>query len=253
VPAQIDHDKLSTSTEGDTDKLSLRLGDWPDNPFLSWFPRHSAGSFGVILERVAVDRATASSVGTAVRLFRGEVAEVGRNGPVFTASCKSTLAFDTSRVPSFMIQTFCNYALYDANTCGVPEATYRLEGEVAALDAAAATLDFECADLAGKPASWLVRGYITITVDGETETRYVRSASVLSATRHRLSLNIPTTLAVVAADVLALPGCNKSFTSTAGCARFANQDRFGGHPFLPSYNPSVAAIKPKTASGAGKK
>lgn len=251
VAAQIDHDRISTSTEGDTDQLSLRLGHWQYNPFLSWFPRHSAGSFGVIVDRVGVNRATATSVGAATRVFRGDVEEVTRQGPVYSVQCASPLALSNARVPGFMIQTFCNYALYDANTCKVSEAAYRLTGELAAVNADASRVDFECADLAGKDSSWLVRGYISITIGGEVETRYIRSVSVLSGTRHRLTLNMPTVLSVAGADAVALPGCDKSVTICH--ARFNNRKRFGGHPELPSYNPSVAALRPKTASGGGKK
>lgn len=251
VPAQIDHDKIATSTEGDTDQLSVRMGDWPANPFREWFPRHAAGSYGLVVERVRVDRTTGESVGAAVRAFRGEVASVVRKGPVYTVTCKSPLAFSTARTPGFMIQTFCNYALYDPNTCGVPEATWRLEGTIEAISAASATVDFECADLDGLASDWLVRGYIAISIGDEVETRFVRSSASLTATRHRLFLNMPAAKAVVGAAAAAQPGCDKSVTMCH--ARYANRKRFGGHPFLPSYNPSIAAIKPPVASGGGKK
>ncbi len=251
-PAQIDHGQLSTGTEGDTDTLALTLGDWADNPFRAWFPRHLAGSYGVTLAKVAFNPATGASVGDAVTVFRGMVTEVKRKGSLFTVSCKSGLALDGRVAPSFLVQTTCGYNVYQQDTCRLRGEDFELEGDLDAVDPDNAQLDFECAGLAAKAADWLVGGAITITHGDERETRTIRDAEALTSTKHRLTLSAPTVLAAVADSAVAKPGCDK-LPATCG-TKFDNFINFGGAPKLSAKNLSVQAMPSAgTPSSFGKK
>lgn len=247
----IDHSSLGTSTEGDSDKLTLSLGLWADNPFNAWFPRHSSGRYGVRLDYAEINPATSVTTGTAKRMFRGIVEDVIRKGPLMTINARSALALSTAKVPRFLIQSRCNYAVYDPNTCRLSRDAWLIAGTIAALDAAAATVDFDSAALAARPGDWLVGGTISTGPADAPEVRFVRAAVALTATQHRLTLSQPLVAAVVGAAAVGLPGCDKSISQCH--SRFNNRLNFGGHHAVPINNPSIVAVPYAGGGGGGGK
>ena len=251
-PVPIDHGGLSVSTEGDTDKLDLELYAWEGNPFEDWLPLHIGQPTGIVLSQIHLDEATGLPLELPTVLYRGIIETATRQGPIIRAKAVSPLAYGDKRVPRFFLQTRCNHQLYDGSTCRVAKANYRIDGVVAAINAEEGFIDFEAADLDGKPADWLPLGFLEIGAAPHVEVRTIRQAEILTATRHRLFLNASLRTSQVGDDCSAWPGCNRTPDHCAN--RFDNFENYGGHPFIPFENPTLKAMPLQTpASGGGKK
>lgn len=251
-PVPIDHGGLSVSTEGDTDRLDLELYAWDGNPFEDWLPIHIGQPTGVILSQSHVDELTGLVLEAPTILYRGIIETAARFGPIIQAKAISPLAYGDKRVPRFFLQTRCNYQLFDGSTCRAAEATYRLNGSIEAIDAEEGSLDFECADLAGKAADWLPGGFLEIGTPPSVEVRTIRNAQTLTATRQRLFLNASLRTSQVGDTCIAWPGCNR--TPDHCTNKFDNFVNYGGHPFIPYDNPTLKAMPLQNpASGGGKK
>lgn len=249
TPAPIDFNSLSLSTQGNEDSAEIQLYAFDNHPFADWEPRHWGWPMEVWILRGQADSAGELAAAADI-VLRGEVKSATRVGKVITASLRSPLARET-RVPRFAIQTRCNHVLFEPNTCQARAADFELTGTVAGVDSAAGTIDFECVDLDGKAADWLVGGRVEIGTGMGTQIRAVRATSVLSSTRHRLILNIALTGVEVDDTLAAWPGCDR--TPSACATKFSNFSHFGGFPFVPADNPAIKALELVNADVSGGK
>jgi uncharacterized phage protein (TIGR02218 family) len=177
-------------------------------------------------------------------LFRGEVFGARRKGLEWSFQARSLLGRKT-RVPGFMVQTRCQYPLFEAATCKASASAFQIDGSLAAISGV--TVDFSSAGLSGRAGDWLAGGRLA----AGPETRTIAQASQLSAGVHRLTLVYPLQGAAAGDSASAWPGCDRTPGTCA--AKFANLDNFGGFPFVPTDNPGVKAMPLDTSSTAGGK
>lgn len=166
-----------------------------------------------------------ASAGTVI-LFVGRVAEVDLGRSLATFNVASHLELLNLNLPRNLYQSTCVNSLYDP-ACGVPKASYRVSGAAASGSSASqikATL--------AQPAEWFDQGSIAFT--SGRNSGFARTVKTWAAgSPGTLSLIAPFPFAAAAGDTfVALPGCDKT-NGPGGCAKFNNQARFKGFPFVP--------------------
>ena len=246
----IDHGALSTSTAGDTNKSQLQVFSFAGNPFEDWLPINIGPPIELTIIESEVDPETGIIGAKRDILFRGTAAGCTRQGALITVDFKDTQDVAKSEVPDEPITTLCPLKLYDIATCGVVRSEFELSGTIEAIDENNATIDFECAALNGKAASWMIGDKIQTGTKPDLEIRTVEDATILSSTRHRLYLNWPFRLAAVDDVVTGYAGCDRTPGTCA--SKFDNFDRYGGNIQMPEENLNLKAI-PLKANDGGKK
>jgi hypothetical protein len=222
-------------------QISLGVGDRSDAPLVNGIGLPLAAVRGVFdgatvkLDRLYLDAANAPI--DTLPWFTGTV----EPAPGITATevkltvkdAKAKLA--AKKMPWRVFQAPCPKALYSA-ACGVvkTEGTNQKTGTAAASDAAGGWVQLNIGALA---AASFVRGTVTFT-NGPClgESRSIKSATLISGTTYRLDFYVPIGRdprigGVTQPNVIANFGCDKSLTICTG--RFANQDRWGGTPWIP--------------------
>ena len=179
-----------------------------------------------------------------VVLFFGEVemASVVGNRITGRASCAGA-RFDR-KVPRFVLQTGCNYALFGAG-CTLLTANWRFTAQVQNPGAPGYPYAFVLNSLArsvgAAPAytqDWFAGGWIEFGAGLTYQRRgillsTVPAAGVLTVTLDRDPAPFPS----IGNAVVLFPGCDGLFGTCI--AKFNNELNFGGHPFLPASNPSL--------------
>jgi hypothetical protein len=180
-----------------------------------------------------------SSPSTALQVFGGAVSRVRNEGGSLVGICDALGGLLDRKLPRFFTQRLCNYTLY-SDLCGVSAATHKETGTVASISGSVIDVTTAAADAADYFASgWALFG----TGDTAERRAIVRSEPIVGGQRLTLHRPLKQTGAL-AVDFY--PGCSGEFDA-GGCAKFGNQDRFGGAPRQPAYIEAVATgYKPKT-------
>jgi len=167
----------------------------------------------------------AASAGTVI-LFVGRVAEVDLGRSLATVNVNSHLELLNLQLPRNLYQSPCVNSLYDP-ACGVSRATYAVSGGAGAGSSASTVI----ATLT-QATGWFDQGSITFT-SGQNSGFARTVKSYVAGSPGTLALIAPLPFAPAAGDAFtALPGCDKT-TGSGGCAKFNNQARFKGFPFVP--------------------
>lgn len=168
----------------------------------------------------------------AVMLFAGEVARAPSKGRFYTATLVLLGGVLRLEVPTFKCQPNCNYTLYD-DLCGVSIDAHKVAGTIAAI--AGAVVDVTCGSAAA--ADWFASGYAVFQTGDDIELRYILRSEPIGGGQ-RVTLHRPLVTSVATDAVELLPGCDSQFTG--GCAKFNNQENFGGAEHKPAYIDQVA-------------
>ena len=173
---------------------------------------------------VEVFETTLAAPNTTTLIFTGEIASVEATGKRLLAQCDGLGSSLDRQVPRFLIQPRCNYAIGDAN-CGFDLTTKKVTGTIDSISANKRAIRVTSADILSQ---------------GLTDA-------------YDVTLNLPLSGAVATDAIVLYPGddgrwqtCHDKFWGAAW------PDHFGGHPYVPSENPSIKAIERKETAG-GKK
>jgi hypothetical protein len=170
--------------------------------------------------------------GETLRLYRGPIMGItidgGEPGEPTLARLRVPSALEqtfTMRLPIAVASTTCNHALYDAG-CGVARAsTHRITATVVSFVGAALTIS----SVGGKPDAWFAGGEVVHVATEERRT-------ILSASGTTLTLDVPFPSLSSGAALEVWRGCAHDVITCRD--EFSNVARFGGHPDLPSTNPT---------------
>jgi hypothetical protein len=184
----------------------------------------------LLLDVYECDPATPSG---AQLIFSGQVMTAQIKGRRLVGSASTLGGALRRKVPRFLVQRTCNYSLYDS-LCGVSAATYKVTGTMAS--ATGNTIDVTCGSAAA--ADYFANGWVLVG-SGSTAERRAILRSVAITGGQRLTVHKPIRQGGTPA-VEFYPGCDGQFESTAGCARYSNQNRFGGAPRQPAFIETVA-------------
>ncbi len=249
----IDNSTFAQSTKGDAEKLEINAKYDADHPFALFLPIPFARPLNV--EVLEIDY-TAPEVRT-VR-FTGTVRTVDDEGDRVVAHCDSLIHVLSRKCPVHLIQADCSYLLYDQKTCKVQRYEFETMAtlySMAAVNGVAApqvavTLLFPTDDR--KIGDYFAHGWLETGQGTNYEVRMILASSYNNGTgKLTLSLNAPLYKAVVGQNIQLVPGCDGSKETCAN--KFKNFPKnFGGFPFVPERNPTIAAVQGNVSAG-GKK
>lgn len=160
--------------------------------------------------------------GEFVTLWKGRLMSVGFTGswaslvcePIFTSLRRSGLRA--------RYQSQCRHVLYDQG-CKANNQNFRVDGMVNVI----AGSQISAVNWGAKPSGWFTGGYARL---GDQPRRLIvdHSGETLTLSAPFLSIDLGDTVEAYAGCDHTLSTCN---------AKFANEDNFGGWPFIPTKNP----------------
>lgn len=166
-------------------------------------------------------------------MFSGQVLTAQIKGRRLLGSASTLGGIMRRKLPRFLVQRTCNYTLFDS-LCGVSAAAHKVTGTLAS--ASGNTITVTCGSAAA--ADYFANGWVLVGSGSTAERRAVLRSSPTGGgqilTLHKAIRQTGTPA------VEFYPGCDGQFESTAGCARYANQNRFGGAPRQPAFIETVA-------------
>lgn len=165
-----------------------------------------------------------------IAIWKGRVVDAQWEGPYLRLTGESV--FSSLRRPGLRLryQYQCPHALY-GQRCGVNRDAWK---ELHTLTSFSG-VQLQVAGVVGKPDNYFAGGYVTWVNQASLniEKRMIR-ASVGASGQLTLST---APIGLSAGQIVTLyPGCDHTL-GTGGCARFDNEENFGGTPFIPSKNP----------------
>jgi uncharacterized phage protein (TIGR02218 family) len=209
------------------DSLAINLFPRDDNQLLGLPWRAACANGALDGAQLTVWRAHSAQPGSpivgVVRLFSGTVGEVEVTiGDGISVPVISKWAILDRKMPVSVYQPDCSHTIFSVG-CGAVRSTYQisgtaLSGSTSAVVSAALTADD--GDYVG--------GEIRITSGPSAGARRTIKRHVGGL----LTLTYPLSRGISPGDAFVLwPGCDGTY---ARCARFSNQARFNGQPFIPS-------------------
>ena len=216
IPAPIKRSSIEQGNEINRSSIEITLPR--DNPLATMFI--ASPPEGVV--SVTLYRYHASDAGTEVIvLWKGRVGGARLSGSVLILKCEpiaTSLKRPGLRARYHLI---CRHALYSAR-CGVPSATYRIDGEVLAVNG----VNVQVAAAASKPDGYFVAGMLA-TADA---VRMIVGHSGVD-----LTLVAPMPGLTAGMSVQLYAGCDHAVATCRD--RFNNLDNYGGFPYIPIKNP----------------
>jgi len=206
----------------------------------------------------------AGVAGNVAVIFSGEVVKVTVKGSRLQAVAAPAGTLFDRQAPRFLFQQQCNHGLFGPG-CTLAAADWKFTVTMSAAPAGGYPAAYYVAALTGvgaaaiaamaAGAAWgefFAGGWAEFGAGAALERRAIvdsafaplgGGAGVLTLDRN------PAVLPVIGAVVVIYPGCDLGFDTCK--AKFANGLNFGGHPFMPVANPTLALNQ--STGGAGKK
>lgn len=160
--------------------------------------------------------------------FAGTFAVKNTAGGVIKADALSELNLLDVLMPRELYQSQCKNQVFDTN-CGLAKAAWQVTGTVGGLATGALAKSQFNSGLTAQPVGWFDQGTVLFTSGPNAGIK--RTVKSSSSGTFVFALPWPNTLGV-GQTFIAVPGCNRSLNA-GGCAKFANQLRFRGEPFIP--------------------
>lgn len=215
-----------------------------------------------IYQGVTADGASVTGVTT---VFSGEVVSASVKGGIIKARAVMGSGLFERKVPRFMFQRGCNHALFSVG-CGLLAANWKFTGTMFNVGSAGYPFEFVVHSLARVSgpgptffANWFAGGWLELGAGLSWQRRGILLSSNVVAGAVTLTLERdPSPYPVVGDGVVIYPGCDltmeacKGYDATRNAGgKFDNFVNFGGHPWMPIANPTLATSKAR--SGGGKK
>lgn len=161
--------------------------------------------------------------------WRGPVTNISIKNKKATLDVPSIFASVLgASLPSFYFQNPCNHVLFDTDTCGVSRAANSVSTTVIQVLEAGQVI--RMATYGAFPATDFVAGEIYIP--SQNERRMIIGADIGTG---QLTVNYPFGRIAVGTSVQFTRGCDHAWKGHCK-TRYANTDRYGGHPLIPPIN-----------------
>lgn len=178
--------------------------------------------------------------------FSGEINSCDTDGPYLNATAASLSHWFDRQIPRRIYQTGCNWILFEPK-CGLLAANWKWQGVVTAWNATTSVLTLGTVVSVASPlntatlaAHFFAGGYMTIGAGTGIQYRMVTDSTAVSGAALSLTVSTAFKTAPQVGDVVSFfPGCDGDRT-TCGVAKFNNFGNFGGFPFVPASNPTIA-------------
>ena len=208
---------------------------------------------------LTVRRAEITGVGTAgnaTTAWSGEVAAAAIKGKRLSAKASSLGSAFDRKAPRFYLQPGCNHALFSTG-CGLSASTFAHTATLTAVGTAGYPYTFTIGSLARSGGAVLTAadvfagGWLEIGTGASLSRRAILASTAVSGLACVLTLSgDPSPFPSNGATITIYPGCDGRKETCA--ATFGNFLNFGGHPFVPTGNPSLFKLSSDAGSG-GKK
>lgn len=207
--------------------------------------------------------ASGGAASNVTTLYVGEVTKPALRGKIVTASTISGGSMFDRKLPRFFLQPGCNHALFSTG-CGLVDTDWKFSAVVAATITAGYPYMVSLSTLARVTGAtptffddWFAGGWVEYGSGASTQRRAIMHSVQLTATTLEIYLRRDfDTVPASGATVYLYPGCDgrmetcKAYAATTNAeGKFNNFVNFGGHPFVPSQNPSLLKVSKNLAGG----
>ena len=249
---KIDHGSIKQSLFLDRDEIEIRSDVIAGDPLVKIATNQSEAPLRLVIKSVDV----IGSVGTDSQvLFAGDVVSVSVKGSRVSAKAVSAGTVFDRQYPRFRMQVGCNHQLFSAG-CTLLTSNWRFTGTITNPGTPGFPFTFAIGSLAktgGLPtvgAGYFSGGWMEIGSGASLVRRAIidNTAEVSGALTVTLSRD-PSPFPSAGTAIALYPGCNGAFATCS--SKFSNALNFGGHPFLPTSNPSMFRVSKNI--GGGKK
>lgn len=231
---------------------SIKSRSFAGNPLLQLIP--FSLEFPLMVEICEVD-ASGSTASNPWCVFYGEIVRVQSVGPFLTATAEAGGRILGRKIPRKLIQPTCNWTVFDG-ACGLSRSAWQWDALADSWNSGTYTLRVQTITKSGVPQTGLAEHYfaaglLVIGTGANQQHRWIADNAAQDGGSINLILSSPITGTVTAGTVVRFyPGCDGRFETCVG--KFSNRENFGGFPYLPTGNPSMAKVSKNLSSG-GKK
>jgi hypothetical protein len=281
IAKPFEHSEIKDSINFEKNDLTLKsryfwdANNIPNRNPLGYFLPMMLEALMYIEVKECVPGTDGSVIGEISTLFSGQVGSVSFNGPYLEAKCSGKGALFDKIIPSLLIQPTCNYSVYSP-ACGQSLANWKMQALIVGYVAGSyemiiATPTFVVSNpTPARPVismfeHFFAGGKLEVG-SGETLERRGMLDSVANGGNIKLTLRNPLArVPVLGAESLNLwAGCDgrqatcKQYLATGPIidqnleGKFGNFNNFGGFPYIPIGNPTLAKVN-KDKSQGGKK
>lgn len=237
-PIAIEHGDIRESLNLEKNEVTLRTRVFEGHPLLLFIPFRL--EFPMEMEVLETETYPGGlDAYNTRRLFKGEVIAVDTDGPFLTARAVNAGNLFERKLPRWLLQPTCNWALFDS-ACGLDRAAWRVDGQIVdAFTSNTFRLRVRLAGGSGIAENFFAGGWLETAKDNVLATRGISGSTVPNAA-NEVELTISSDLSPWPAHnqpISLYPGCDGRRESCLN--RFRNYPRFGGFPFMPVGNPSM--------------
>lgn len=248
---KIDHGSVRQSLFVDRDEIEIRSEVVSGDPLVKLATAQSEAPVRITISSVDVSGSTGNN---ATVIFTGEILGVSVRGSRLTAKAVSAGTVFDRVYPRFRMQVGCNHALFSTG-CALLKSDWEFTANVLNPGSPGFPFTFDLFNLARTvgtlptvTAGWFAGGWAEFGTGANLTRRAIldNSANISGLMTITLARD-PVPFPSAYAAVKLYPGCDGA---KATCVdKFSNYLNFGGHPFLPSTNPSLVKMSQNLAGG----
>jgi len=244
VPAPVTHGQIGSSVTGLRDGVRVQLGASVSELAMLTIARKAPARLGIRIIEATLGR---SGVLFSETVFTGEMEAASLGGVTISITFRPWPVVSSLRLPRCRIQPGCNHAVYRPG-CELDPADWEFTATVSAPGAPGYPFTFGLSGLTGPEtvteANWFAGGWVEFGRDKiSIRSSTAPSGGSMTVTLARDPREFPATGAVLKL----FPGCDGRW-ETCG-PKFDNALNFGGHPHIPTSNPSLVKLSPAVNGG----
>jgi len=265
VSADIQHGAIERGLALERGRVDLASRVFPGNPLVDLASLRSEAPVRLVI--LSGDVAPDASVSNVAVIATGEVDKASVRGERISGMMTPGGRLLDQQAPGFVVGPGCNHTLFSAG-CGLARSAWVHTAQVNGMPTATypflLALDGLARSTGPTPAwfeDWFAHGWVEFGTPGSGgwQRRWILRSTAPSGGALSLTLHKPFDPAPADNTTATLyPGCDltpescKAYHGTTNPkGKFDNYTAFGGHPFVPSSNPSL--VKLSTNLGGGKK
>lgn len=247
-----EHGDIRESLGLERQTVTIKSRSFTGNPLGMFLP--FTLEFPLMLEICEVD-VSGSTGSNPWCVFYGEVTKVQTSGPYLTATAEAIGAILNRKIPRKLLQPTCNWTVFDS-ACGLARASWKWDSLSVSWTGSTYTLRVNTITKGGVAQTGLAQhhfagGMVIIGTGASVQYRWIADNAAQSGSNLDLILATPLPTAPSAGTAVEFyPGCDGRFETCS--SKFANKANFGGFPYMPTGNPSLAKVSKNLSSG-GKK
>ncbi len=243
-PCRITHGGFEDSVTGFRGSVKLSVGATASALVSEALGRRISGRLAV---SVFVGELAGDSANGLETVFAGEVDKLSLGGVVVSLSCLPFPRLNELRIPRIRIQPACNHVVFRGG-CRLIESEWEWTGTVSDPGLPGFPHAFEVSGIDGpgevSRENWFAGGWADFGMDRVP----VRSCSEPeSGTLSLVLARDPRPYPRAGDSVSLFPGCDGAADTCR--EKFHNFDNFGGHPFVPTSNPTLVQLSPAYSGG----